>query len=394
MQAVAVATGIARSLVLALQGEAVVFGLQAPLQLAGHFAAPARAQLRQALVGREHGVGVVLQHLPALRAGIGFALHARHLHGLPRAQITRQQAWREAGQQAGKVLPVVVVGRRLPGCLVVQARLGLALVLHLQRRARAAQCLVMRQGMGLDAAFVLGLQVTELGRAAQAAPRRQRGGEREIVVGCQTPVIGHGQAPTAAVVKGVDGGWQPARARRAGRREADHRRRQDGHAQKAQHGTRGHAVVVLKVQIELPGAQHPVGFLAVVGAATGIAGAHCDQAVIAREIDATRTAARARAGNKVLRHQHLALACVELNLHLGTVEAVAVLLEMHIATRRHQLAAMLDFQCVGREQQPRLTQLNKPLGPGLLVDHALHALGLQHDGLITLACSSALSRPA
>ena len=89
-----------------------------------------------------------------------------------------------------------------------------------------------------------------------------------------------------------------------------------------------------------------------------------------------------------------ALACVELNLHLGTVEAVAVLLEMHIATRRHQLAAMLDFQCVGREQQPRLTQLNKPLGPGLLVDHALHALGLQHDGLITLACSSALSRPA
>ena len=79
-----------------------------------------------------------------------------------------------------------------------------------------------------------------------------------VAVGRDIPVIGHAQFQAATAVQ-PHARRQPSTLAVIAERKTQHRQAQDGHPQKLQHRTLGHAHMGFEVELHALGAQQPVG---------------------------------------------------------------------------------------------------------------------------------------
>lgn len=377
----------------ARQVEAVVFQLQAALQ--PRLAAPgaeavqhglvgrrrhAHAELRAALIGRvELGQRIsALQRLPVLQPRIGVddapgqLLLARHI------QVAGQQARRLALDAARHVLPVVVVGHALAAQPVAPV-CEIAVVVELETPARMAEHAVTGQQVDIDAAGVTGLQVTELAVQAHASLGHDEGRERRIPLRRDVPVVGHAKLEAAAVVQ-EDIGRQPARLALRAEREAQGRRRQDGHAQEAQHRAIGLALVGGQVHAQPPGRDLPVGLLVLHRRAARVGALGGAQVLAIDEVDDLGLARTAGRAEEEARRQELAFEAAHIQPQRRAREDIAPVADVDVAIGLGQVLDDAVVQRIGTQQQLAIAQLDTARPFRLLVGLSRQLAGADDQG--------------
>ena len=359
-------------------GEAVGLGLECATQAPGQGRRQAQAQLRTALVGRDDQVldGIALQHLPMLQPGIGGEQAGPGVDLALDMAVLGQQARAGRGHQVRKVLPVVVVRHPLGLHAVAQPGADAAVGVDLPGVARAAGAAVVRQQVQLQAAGMARLQIAELAghRHATAGHHDRRDGR--VAVGRDVPVIGHAGLEATAAVE-PDAGRQPAALAVVRQRKAQHRQREDGHAQKLQHRAFGDALVGVEVELDAVGAQQPVGHQVLVARAAGVGGLLGAQPRAVREVDPRGAPARAQALELEHRLQKETLESLHVQLQLGAAVAHAVAADQHLATGDGQVIDAVVGQALGADHRAGAAELDVALGHRVGVGAHAQRVGAQ-----------------
>ena len=346
-------------------GEAIEFALETGFEAGPDAKRGARADLRHALVRRGHRRVQALQQLPFLHPRVGGP-------GPERAadpQVGRQQARRDAGHRAGKVLPVVVV--RDAQRIQLQPRVAdqVGVVNHVRRIAAAAGDAVVGQQVQAGAAAVARLQVAKLAVQPQAAPAAERGRQRRVPVRGQVPVVRHRDLQAALAVD-VDAGWQPARLARIGERETEHRCGQDRHPQKAQHRAFGDAFIGVEIELHAVGGEQPrrsAAAVDVVGSAARISGTRGNGTLFAQKVEPLGHAARAHLPEVIGGVDEEAFEALHLQLQFRAAEHVAVAGDAHIATGLRQVIGGFVAEPVGANHHAATAQFGVAFGHGFQV---------------------------
>ena len=348
-------------------------------------AAPARGQLRQTVVGRDDGRVHVLQRLPLQCPRAGREIAARP----GQRAVVGQQARGQRQAAAREVAPVVVVAHAVQvqpqahGADAVDAGVVGAVVAREVAPAVAAVAqLVIGQQVGVQAAAVVAFEVAELATHLDAAAQHDGRREGGVAVGRDVPVIRHRQVEPALVVE-PDGGRQPAGLAPLAERKAHGRHRQDGHALELQHRAFGPALVVLAVQLQLVGAQDPVGHPVRPAALAGGVGAlgHAG-AVAVQQVQPLGRAVRAAGQEAVGGLQQKTGHRVDLDLPRGGGVAVALGVHAHVAGDGGDVGGLVIHQLVGAGHAAGLAQLGLAFDDGFKIGAATDAVAVDDGGRV------------
>ena len=232
-------------------------------------------------------------------------------------------------------------------------------------------------------------QVTELSAQLQPALTHVAGGEGRVVVRRDIPVIGQGEIE-AGLVRLPHRRRQEARLALSHQRKLDPWQVEDRHVLEDHRSTAGHTDFAIVVELELTGADVPVG----IGRRACRPGRAFETELVlafeielvrrpaarhrARRIDAFR-AATALAGDAVGRRVELADLFLHLELHAGPAHDVAALAQFHIALGHRLVGQFAIRDAVGLELDPTASQAGVALGAQLHARAALDA-GSLHLG--------------
>ena len=362
------------------QREAVQLRFRCKFEAAAEPGEHARAELRRALVRRDDErcrIGVA-QHLPALHAAIQAPVAGRAIEALLPHEILRQQARRQAFEHTRKVLPVRVVGRARVAQLHVGSGQRLVLMAQSQGVAVAAGHAIAGQQVQVGRTAVRRIEIAELAVEGNAAPRQDAGREGGVALRRDVPVVRQREFEAALAVE-VDAWRQPAGLARVGERKAEHRRAQDRHAEKAQHGAFGDAFVGLEVELDPRGLEQPVGAARVVGRAARVGGADRLRALLVDEVDALGAPACARARKEIGRVEEVALEALHAQLQLAAGVDVSVAADAHVAACAREVIGMFVAQLIGADDHAAAAKLGVAAGHGLEVGAAADFVGTQND---------------
>ena len=219
------------------------------------------------------------------------------------------------------------------------------------RPAVAAPQLVVGQVIGTQLAAVSRLQVARLTRQIDAALGHDGGRKRRIAIRCNVEVIRLADFNAAARTN-VERRRQQARFAFVAQRKADLGERQNRHVLEAHNGVGSHAHFAVEIEINPAGAEHPgrlpTGFIAAF--AGGVSHLPRRHVTIVDEVETLGIAIAAVGEKAVARLREEALKAVELQLQLGAVEAVAGLVDAHLASSLEQVVGLAVVDVIGADR--------------------------------------------